>query len=79
MGPHCAMAHSRTRPKYDPCPRDLLSRMDRIIAGQGKMQENISSQLLVASQGNNNQCDVVVVVLCAYSQGCWLEVTSGCP
>lgn len=68
MGPHCAMAHGRNRSKDDPYPRDTFSHMDRIISGQGKIEENISSQLLVASHRKHNQYDVVVaVLLCIHS------------
>lgn len=62
------MAHGRNRSKDDLYPRDTFSHMDRIISGQGKIEENISSQLLVASHRKHNQYDVVVaVLLCIHS------------
>jgi len=76
MVPHCAMAAGKYRSKGDPGPRDLLIHIDKIIVGQGKMEKNISSQLLVTSQRKHNQCGVAVVVLCVYSQWCWAEGTS---
>lgn len=61
------MAHSKNGSKGDLYLRDVLSHIDGIIAGQGKVEGSISFQLLVASQEKHIQCDVVVVVLCMYS------------